>query len=175
MLVVYKMSRRLDTSAAIKLLGEDKLREELDKNVWYLQSIDITELNPVERFPIIKCHNFTRFITTGNPIEYLLFNNVDFFRDIVTKSVLTFDPTKFTDLDHYIVWLKEKLGDEPGIPIDVAEIIWSSIKNDLTYAQIINLFQQYDYFTLILFDKDLKQIFSTHETTNSFLNQWFPR
>jgi len=159
------MALRLDITALISLVGEDKLREELNKNTWYIQFIDIRDIN---------VNSITRFTTTSNPIEYLLFNDTDFFRYIAFRLPNIYDHDKFESEDDYSSWLYEQLDEEMKIPIDSAELLWKTI-NSYSHDQIINLFNEDGDEVYILYDKYFTPVLPYCYETNEFLAKWFPR
>ncbi len=171
------MAMRLDVAALISLVGEDKLREELNKNTWYLQFIDnsLTSRGNGNRFNTIEVFSINQITTANNPIEYLLFNDADFFRYIAFKMINVYDHTKFDNDDDYSDWLYNELDFEHELSLDVAEYIWKAI-NEYNHDQIKQLFEQDDYNLYLLYDKDHIQVLPNNfDKTKKFLNQWFPK
>ena len=157
------MAIRLDIAALIALIGEDKLREELDKNTWYLHCIDSGK---------IHIDSTWRFTTISNPIEYLLFNNMDFFQYVAFRLSEIYDHDKFENEDDYMSWLYEQLDEVMEIPIEAAELLWKTI-NSYTHNEIRELFHQEASEIYILCDKNFQQVFPN--ATKEFLQKWFPR
>jgi len=151
------MAIRLDVAALISLVGNDRLQEELDKNTWYIQVVTVGNYRTPTRVD-----NITRFKTTLNPIEYLLFNNLDFFETIALRMSDIFDTDKLDGITE--------------IPIDDAEFIWKTIKDTFDRRDMNLLFNQDEYRAIILFDKDLHQVlpYSEDRPSSEFLTKWFP-
>jgi len=168
------MTKRLDVAAAIALVGEDRIREELDKNTWYIQLIDISSRSRGNPFQRIEIHSHKRFITPENPIEYLLYNDIDFFRYIALKLCDKYDPNEFEDVDDYMTAVIQATEEDMEIPIAIADFLWKLI-NTFSHAQIKNLFLQDNLEVYILYDKEFRQMLPVTFYAEEFFNKWFPR
>jgi len=175
------MAKRLEIAAAIALIGEDKLRDELDKNTWSFLHVknelldhehqDLYDIN------IIKVPKMKRFTTEANPIEYLIFNEEAFVRDTIVDSILEEVCLHLGIANENSDSLLETvLDDDWKMTPEVCDVVWIIISKELTHEEIKSRFTRtrthcQDVF--FLFDKDGTQVFP--DPSDEFLNKWFPK
>ena len=167
------MTNRLDIAALITIVGEDKLREELDSSVWYYQRIDISSRPSTQAFQTIHIAEFAKFVTKENPLKYLIFNEIDIINDIIPS--LPEDPHYSLIQDDILA--ENVYGDETNdFNSEHSEYIWNKIL-ELPKQDLRNLLKQYDYTKVIIYNSKLEQILPLNEYNtdpiDEFINKWF--
>jgi transcription termination factor NusB len=152
------MARRLDISALVTLIGKDKIRSELDKNIYYYNIIDRD--NDDKRFPYRLYNVFERFEVPENvsPLEYLIFNKLDFLKWIIGRIDAGFISVsgRFNRIARKII---EDIDNIDEISDKYMNKIWEIIKS-LTLVEINIIFTQsanYNVYTYI-YDSDLNVV-----------------
>jgi len=164
------MTNSVSVASIINLIGEDRIREELDKNMWYVQFIDTHS-----RYD----YHLTRFTTTSNPIKYLLFNDVNFFQYIGFRLPDIYPRDMFKNKDDYLEWLSRQ---EYEIMVTAAKLLWKTIKS-YSHSEIKTIIHSTNtHFDsiFVLLDKDGTKIFPDSDNhyinkCDAFLTQWFPK
>ncbi len=169
------MTKRLDVTAAINLIGEDNLREEFDRNTWsYLHLRNEDKDNGYFNVTETKVNKLKRFKTEANPVEYLIFNKTAFSREISVNVVASvYKQLKFKNEDDFVEFV---LNEEWEITPEISNTVWNAIGKELSHNEIkdfFNIMNNGSDEMFFLFDKDGNQVLP--EPTDKFLNKWFPR
>ena len=179
------MAARLDVTAAINLIGEEKLREEIDKNTYLFLHLRYEEIeNDGFTLPIVKISKLKRFKTESNPIGYLLTDEFSFFLEIgVTLSDKIYKRAGFTTEDKCCDFILDSIDENEfnsgkfnDITLNIIELLWDVIGKELSHDEIIMIFKNMNNGSdemFHIFDKDQKEILLGSDKI--FLDKWFPR
>ncbi len=123
------MTNRLDASALIKLVGKEKVRQELDKNIWNYTIIDTNNYIAFVPKTISKRIEVPNGVT---PLEHMFFNDSDFLRWIINNLW-----EDLSDLDDEIVAFIE--GDSDELLTKQMQSLWETLLDAIVELPVDSL------------------------------------
>ena len=151
------MTRRLDVSALVSLVGRDRLRAELDQEDWFL-------LEMLDNIPTV----FRRVTISSdiNPIEWLIYNDLWFALQLMDRYLLE-EPSvaskvvKIVTGDRYepesSIWLDRAVNQaipllrrQKELPIEVADILWNTMSGLSVNYILYQLLRSGDWSSIVL-------------------------